>query len=109
MDRKGIGPGKYYRRGLTLVQLMDMLPSEPAAEQWFINARWPGGIRCPRCGSDNVQEKSAHPHHAPPLPTMQQVLLREDTNTVMQRSKLGYRVWAISIYLLVTNQKGVSA
>ena len=27
----------------------------------------------------------------------------------MQRSKLGYRVWAIAIYLLVTNQKGVSS
>ena len=43
MEPKGIGPGKYYRRGLTLIELFQMLPNEPAAEQWFINARWPHG------------------------------------------------------------------
>ncbi len=108
MEPKGIGPGKYYRQGLTLIELMDMLPSEAAAEQWFINARWPGGIRCPRCGSDNVQEKSAHPnlhHRCRPCSRF----FSAKTNTVMQHSKLGYRTWAIAIYLLVTNQKGVSS
>ena len=104
----GVGPGKYYRRGLTLIELMDMLPNEPAAEQWMIDARWPGGIRCPRCGSDNVQERSAHPnlhHRCRPCSRF----FSAKTNTVMQHSKLGYRVWAIAIYLLVTNQKGVSS
>ena len=105
---RGKGPGKYYRKGLTLIELMDMLPSEPAAEQWFITARWPSGIRCPWCGSDNVQEKSAHPtmhHRCRPCSKF----FSAKTNTVMQRSKLGYRTWAIAIYLLVTNQKGVSS
>ena len=108
MESKGIGPGKYYRRGLTLIELMNMLPNEDAAEQWVIDARWPYGIRCPRCGSDNVQEKSAHPHlHHRCRPCSR--FFSAKTNTVMQRSKLGYRVWAIAIYLLVTNQKGVSS
>ena len=108
MEPKGIGPGKYYRAGLTLIELFEMLPSEPAAEQWFINARWPYGIRCPICGSDNVQEKSAHPymhHRCRPCSRF----FSAKTNTVMQRSKLGYRTWAIAIYLLLTNQKGVSS
>ena len=108
MEPIGIGPGKYYRRGLTLIELMDMLPTEAASEQWVIDARWPGGIRCPRCGSDNVQEKSAHPnlhHRCRPCNRF----FSAKTNTVMQHSKLGYRTWAIAIYLLVTNQKGVSS
>ena len=85
-----------------------MIPSEAAAEQWFINARWPDGIRSRRCRSDNVQEKSAHPHlHHRCRPCSR--FFSAKTNTVMQRSKLGYRVWAIAIYLLVTNQNGVSS
>ena len=31
------------------------------------------------------------------------------TGTVMHRTQLGYREWAIAIYLLATNLKGVSS
>ena len=38
-----------------------MYPDDATAEQWFIRQRWPNGIACPRCGSDNVNPKGKHP------------------------------------------------
>ena len=39
MTRKA--PGKAHREGLTLVQLMDMFPTEEAAAAWFESVVWP--------------------------------------------------------------------
>ena len=44
----GKAPGKYYREGLSLVDLMRTFPDDAAAEAWFVSARWAGGVRCPR-------------------------------------------------------------
>ena len=46
------GPGRAYREGLTIVQLMDMFPTEEAAVAWFESVLWPEGERhCGKCGS----------------------------------------------------------
>jgi len=34
-------------KGLTLPQLLDMIPDDAAAEQWFEEQRWPDGQRVP--------------------------------------------------------------
>ena len=53
-------PGKSFRAGITLMQVCDMFPDDAAAERWFIEARWPDGIRCVHCDSEKVSE-SRHP------------------------------------------------
>ena len=50
-------PGKHYRTGLSLVELVKMFPDDAAAERWFVETRWPGGVFCPRCGSLSVQDR----------------------------------------------------
>ena len=50
-------PGKHFREGMSIVQLVRMFPDEAAAEQWFVDERWPDGVHCPACGSLNVQER----------------------------------------------------
>ena len=54
-------PGKHHREGITLVQLFDMFPTDEAAEQWFINQRWPEGVECPHCGSTSIKRNGGHP------------------------------------------------
>ena len=54
-------PGKAYRKGLSLVEIMQMFPDDATAERWFADARWPNGPACPHCGSENVQSGAAHP------------------------------------------------
>ena len=103
-------PGKAHRKGLTLIQLGDLLLNDEAAEAWFAEARWSDGPYCPHCGSHNVQEGIKHrsmTHRCRDCPDKRMFSLK--TGTVMEGSKLGYRTWAIAIYLVTTNLKGVSS
>ena len=38
------GPGRAYRKGISLIQLAQMFPNDAAAEKWFQDGRWPGGL-----------------------------------------------------------------
>ena len=45
------------RNGLGLEEFMAEIPDEAAAEAWFVQRRWPDGVRCPDCGSDRVSPR----------------------------------------------------
>ena len=93
---------------MSLMDLMDMVPDDDMAEQWFIETRWPSGIRCPRCDSDNVQERTTHPtmHHRC---RDCRKFFSVKTGTSMDSSNIRYRQWAIGIYLFATGLKGTSS
>ena len=61
-------PGKAYRKGITIKQIMRMFPDDATAERWFIEQRWHGVIACPSCGSVNVQTGCKHKSMPYPLP-----------------------------------------
>ena len=106
----GKAPGRHHRKGLSLVKVTAMLPDDTAAEKWIAEQRWPDGPFCPHCGSLSVQDGVKHPtmtHRCRDCPTRPFFSLK--TGTVMEGSKLGYRVWAIAVYLLATNLKSVSS
>ena len=44
-------PGKSFRQGITLIEAVKQFGDEEAAEEMFIEARWPNGVACPGCGS----------------------------------------------------------
>ncbi len=105
MTRKA--PGKSHREGLTLVQLMDMFPTEEAAAAWFESVVWPTGRHCPKCGSVRTGEAS----HAkmPYWCSDCRSYFSVKTGTAMQASKVPLRKWAIAIYLCLTSLKSVSS
>lgn len=109
MARKA--PGKHYRKGITLFELLDMFPDEESAKEWFVKLRWPNGICCPSCGSMNVQTKTAHP--TMPYRCREKQcdtgFFSVKTDSAMQSSKLSYRTWIAAMYLLATNLKSVSS
>ena len=101
-------PGKHFRRGLSMVKVTRMFPDDKAALEWIASARWPNGIRCPRCDSDNVQTQTKHktmPYRCRPC----QRYFSAKTGTAMQYSKLGPQVWALASYLMSTGIKGTSS
>ena len=101
-------PGMHFREGISLIKLFEMFPDDAAAEAWFIHARWPGGMACPRCGSTNVNERTAHktmPHRCRDC----RRYFSAKVGTMMECSNLGYQIWIIAIYLWTTNLKGVSS
>ena len=101
-------PGKHYRKGMSLVDLVRMFPDDDAAERWFIETRWPNGVACPKCGSLNIQTRKTRK----PQPFRCRDCRKDfstKTGTVMQSSKLGFQTWAMAIYLMNTGIKGTSS
>ena len=85
-----------------------MFPDEATAERWFASMRWPHGPVCPHCRSSNVQSACAHPS----MPYRSRGCRKRfsvRTDSVMADTKLGYRTWALAIYLLSTRIKGISS
>ena len=103
-------PGKHFRNGLSLQALFRKFPNDEVAEQWFAKQRWPEGVCCHYCGSLNV--KSGCKHKTMPYRCREKECGKRfsvQTGTAMQSTKLGFQVWAITLYLLTTNLKGVSS
>ena len=103
-------PGKSFRKGMTLVELIRKFPDDKAAEAWIAEIRWPDGPECPHCGCGNVQHPTAHktmPYRCRGKGCRRFFSVR--VGTVMQDSKLGYQEWAIAVYLFNTSLKSVSS
>ena len=105
-------PGKSYRKGMSIKQAVRRFGDEQRTERLFINARWPDGIRCPRCGTDKVSERKTKPD-APRQWRCKGKPARHDfsvkTDTLMHSSNLKLGDWALAIYILTTNLKGESS
>ena len=97
------------KKHLTLLDVADMFRDEDTSRTWLSAQRWPEGPQCPHCGSSNiggVRHKSMT-HRCRDCDGRPMFSLK--SGTLMEGSKLGYRIWAIGIYLLTTNIKGVSS
>ena len=101
-------PGKSYRKGMTLVQMMDMFPTEEEATEWFEECIWPDGERkCGKCGSTKTRPAS---HATMPYWCSDcRSYFSVRTGTVMANSRIPMRKWAIGIYLCLTSLKSVSS
>ena len=102
------GPGRYYREGMSLIDVMAIFPNDETAERWFIERRWADGISCPHCHSANIQEKAKHATMSSRCRSCRK-FFSVRTETAMQDSKIGYQKWAIAFYLMATGIKGVSS
>ena len=103
-------PGKAFRKGISLKQIMRMFPDDETAEKWFIEQRWPNGVCCPKCGSLNVQTGAKHP--TMPFRCREKEcgkLFSAKIGTVMEGSKIGYQDWIIATFEIMTNLKSVSS
>ena len=102
------GPGKYYRDGITIMELLRMFPDNKTAEKWFEKCRWPDGIRCAHCDSDRVNLKAKHPqmpYHCRACRKYFSVKI----GTPIQSSNMGYQKWAIAFYMMTTGIKDLSS
>ena len=103
-------PGKYFREGLSTRKFFELFPDDKAAEEWFIEERWPDGICCPYCGSLNVNTETNHktmPYRC--RETQCRKWFSVKTGTPMQSSKIGCHDWLYAMYCVSTNLKGVSS
>ena len=98
--------GRSIRETLPLPDALKLFTDEAATEAMFIQARWPDGVLCPFCDSDNIAIRASRK----PAPFRCRDCRRDfsvKTNTVMHGSNLSLGQWALASYLLTTNPKGI--
>ena len=101
-------PGKSHRKGLTVVELMDMIPDESTAIRWFEGVVWGGERCCGHCGSTKTSEVP----NAKPMPywcSDCRSYFSVRTGTAIARSKVPLRKWVVAIYLELTSLKSISS
>ena len=102
------GPGKSYRRGISLIDAIERFGNQEQAEAFFIGQRWPDGVTCPFCGSDHIQERPTRK----PQPYRCRGCRRDfsvTVGTLLHRSHIPLTKWAVAFFLYATNLKGVSS
>jgi len=90
------------------MELYRMFPDDDAAERWFVENRWPGGVCCPLCESNNIQHRKTRK----PQPYRCRACRKDfsvKTGTPMHGSNIGYQKWAFALYLMLTGLKGTSS
>lgn len=105
---KKSGPGKSYRKGVSLVDAVKMFDTEEKAEAWFAAKRWPNGPACPFCESTNVSEVASRKPQPYRCRSCRKYFSVK-TGTLLHSSNIPLSKWAIAFYLFTTNLKGVSS
>ena len=103
-------PGKHYREGISLIEIIEMFPDDASAGAWFTEIRWPEGPHCPYCGSVDILSGASHktmPYRCREKECRKRFSVR--TRSAMEASNIPYRKWAVAFYLFATNLKGVSS
>ena len=101
-------PGKHYRKGLSLIEVVQQFSDERKIEKMFVENRWPNDVACPKCGSVNIQERTTRKPQAYRCRDCRKDFSVK-TGTVMQGSNIPLSKWALAAYLMTTNLKGVSS
>ena len=109
MNRNDKAPGKSFRKGIALLEVFDLFPDEDSARNWIESIVWPDGMAvCFRCNGTNTYEVK----NRKPLPHRCRDCRKHFSvrhGTIFAESHIPLQKWAIAIYLLATNLKGVSS
>jgi transposase-like protein len=97
---------------LTVVQFEAMFPNEDACSEYLVANRWPDGVKCPRCGNDNVHEHGQMLFHwqcyvcSPGGIGYRFSVL---VGTIFENTNKDLREWFRVIHVMLTSKKGMSA
>ena len=103
------GPGKSYRKGISLIQALQQFGDDTKAEAWFVNRRWSDGMRCTECDGDAITSRKSGRKTPQYHCTGCKANFTVKTGTIMHNSKLPLSKWALAFYLYSTSLKGVSS
>ncbi len=101
------GPGKFFRQGISLLELAERFPDEASAVAWFEQRRWKKTRTCGHCESE-LTVPASH-KKMPYWCTSCRSYFSVRTGTILENSRIPLRKWAFALYLCVTNLKSVSS
>lgn len=93
---------------VSVVELLRLFSTERKAIQWLERVRWNSKPVCPQCqGTDRIKVRKGHKHAY--FCNACRYTFTVKTQTVMHRSPISVRLWAVAIYALLTARKSVSS
>ena len=105
---KQSGPGKSYRKGITLLEAVKKFDTEDKAEAWFVEQRWPSGVACPFCGTLNVAavaSRKPQPFRCREKECRKSFSVK--TETLLHSSNLPLSKWAIAFFPVCDESQGI--
>src|SRR5690606_14846849 len=87
--------------------LLDKFRSEAECRAWLEAARWPNGMRCPRCSSELVRRLSTRPSQFNCRGCRYRFSVT--SGTPLHGTHLPLKTWLLAMYLMATSTQGVSA
>lgn len=97
---------------MTVPQFEKLFPDEDACRVYLQVNRWPDGIRCPRCGNDNVHAHTGKAHHWNCYQCSPQGVgyrFSVLVGTIFENTNKPLRDWFRVMHMMLTSKKGVSA
>jgi transposase-like protein len=96
---------------LTSGQFEKLFPNEKACDNYLIAHRWPNGVHCPRCGSENVYSLKTMDFkwECPDCREGGAYRFSHLVGTIFENTKIDLRDWFKVIHLMLTSKKGMSA
>jgi transposase-like protein len=97
---------------MSVAQFEKQFPNEDSCKRYLVSHRWPDGVRCPRCGNENVHELKAKPFHwncyqcSPDSGGYHFSVL---VKTIFENTNKSLREWFRVMHLMLTAKKGISA
>ena len=96
---------------LTNAQFEAMFPDEDHCRGYLVARRWPLGVRCPRCGSEDVTELKGNPWHWQCYACAPETSYRFShiAGTIYENTNKPLRDWFKVAHLMLTSKKGISS
>jgi len=90
----------------TLIEFMQLYPTEDACRQAIFEHRWPDGFVCPSCGHDRAWQLRARGLYECASCHYQGSLT---AGTILARTRTDLRKWSLAIWLLSSTKKAPSS
>jgi transposase-like protein len=103
--------GIKFTQQMTVRQFEKLFPTDDACKQYLTARRWPQGVRCPRCGNENVYPVTNRPFHWQCTKCVPKGGYRFSVlvGTIFENTNVGLKTWFKVIYLMLTSKKGISS
>ncbi len=109
-NKNNNGHAPKFTRQMTIGQFEQMFPDEDSCKAYLVSRRWPNGVKCPRCGNEQVWLLKHKPWHwqcQKCNPTGYRFSLY--VKTIFENTNYPLRTWFRVLYMILTSKKGVSA
>lgn len=96
---------------MTVAEFEQQFPHEDACKAYLAANRWPNGVRCPRCGNDNVNALATMPYkwECSVCAVGNSYRFSVLVGTIFENTNKSLREWFRVLHLMLTSKKGISA